>query len=186
MADPDLNESAWQRAKNDSAGVYPTTAFQIGGALMTLIVGAIAAVASADGNPSIQIAIPVLGGAAALGMTFLAVLAFQLVAAPIRQRNELRGAWTAPEAQTGIGVKLWNAHRKGCDLSTRIATEPGRDSYYRKAAEEWTQETADLMAGNVSQEAARDFFTAGRYEGDLERQIDDRTTELEKIIEGLG
>lgn len=185
MADPDLNESAWRRAKNDAAGVYPTTAFQIGGALMTLIVGAIAAVASAHGNTSIQIAVPVLGGAVALGMTFLAVLAFQLVAAPIRQRNELRGVWSVPETQTGIAVRLWNAYRKGCDLSQRMDGKlPAEQDW--QAGETWAEETAELMAGNVPEEIAREFFSAGTYEDDLARQIDARTSELSQIIHNLG
>jgi hypothetical protein len=152
---------------------------------VTLIVGAVAAVVSADGSTSIQIAIPVLGGAVALGMTFLAVLAFQLVAAPVRQRNELREAWKAPVTQTGIVVKLWNAYRKGCDLSARMEEKLPQERDW-KAAEAWAEETAALLAGNVPEEATREFFEAGSYETDLVRQIDDRTGELKKLIENLG
>jgi hypothetical protein len=186
MAEPNLTESAWQRAKDDAAGVYPTTAFQMGGALVTLIFGAIAAVASADGSTSVQIAVPVLGGSVALGMTFLAVLACQLVAAPIRQRNALREAWTAPEVQNGIGVKLWNAYRKGKDLEERLDDEPAHNSSYdREQVEQWSEETAALLAEAVPAEIGQTFFAAGQYT-DHSGRIQERTNALKKIIEDLG
>lgn len=49
MADPNLTESAWQRATADAGRIYPTTAFEVAAALMTIIFGAIAAVVSGGG-----------------------------------------------------------------------------------------------------------------------------------------
>lgn len=189
MADPNLTESAWQRAKEDAAGVYPTTAFQMGGALVTLIFGAVAAVASAHGSTSIQIAIPILGGAVALGMTFLAVIAFQLVAAPIRQRNALREAWPSSlnQSSDGIVVKLWNAYRKGIDLEQRLDDEPARASFDRKQVETWSEETAALLAdAAVPAEASQKFFAAGQFAGSHSSRVADQTEALKKIIEDLG
>ena len=187
MADPNLTESAWQRAKEDAAGVYPTTGFQIGGALVTLVVGSFAAVASAGGSTSIQIAIPVLGGAVALGMTFLAVLAFQLAAAPVRQRNELREAWSVPEIETvNVDLPLRNAHRKGSDLLARFKNQGGYYSNDTKRFEDWTEEVVQLLAGNVPDDDARTFLTTGTHSGNLTNRLQQRLNALQKIIDGLN
>lgn len=185
MADPNLTESAWLRAKDDAIGVYKTPAFWIGAFLVGLLFAAASLIAS-EGQPlSTQVGVSLFCGTLSMIVTLVFVAAVQLAAAPVRQRNELRGAWTAPEAQTGIVVKLRNAYRKGCDLSARMEEKLPQERDW-KAAEAWAEETAGLLAGSVPEEATREFFEAGAYESDLVRQIDDRTEELKKLIEGLG
>lgn len=186
MADPNLTESAWQRAKVDAAGVYKTATFGVVLAMMELLAVPAAVLATVGHEDTArQVVIPILSGAFALAFAFIVVLTIQVAAAPIRQRNELRAAWSAPQAQTGTIVKLWNAYRKGCDLSARMEELLPQERDW-KAAEAWAEETAGLLAGNVPEQAAREFFEAGGYETDLVRQIDDRTGELKKLIEGLG
>ncbi len=186
MAEPNLTESAWQKAKDDAWGVIKTPLFEIGGTMVGLVFGAAALIAS-EGQPgTTQAGASIFFGVLSVAVTLVFIFLVQLVAAPVRQRDELRGAWAAPAAQPKeIAVRLWNAYRKGCDLSTRMASRlPAEQDW--QAGEAWAEETANLLAGNVPQETAREFFSAGSYESDLERQLDDRTEELKKIIEGLG
>lgn len=185
MADPSLTESAWQRAKDDAAGVYKTATFGVALAIMELLAIPAGVLATAGHEDTTrQVVVPILSGALALAFAFIVILVVQIAAAPVRQRNELRKAWKAPKAQTGVVVKLWNAYRKGCDLSARMDERLPEERDW-KAAEAWAEETADLLAGNVPETATRGFFEAGWYETDLVRQIDDRTGELKKLIEGL-
>ena len=183
MADPNLTESAWRRAKEDAAGVYPTTAFQIGGALVTLIAGAIAAVVSANESTSIQIAVPVLGGAVALGMTFLAVLIFQLAAAPVRQRNALRANWptSAPRKSLNVEIALRNLHRKGDDLATRLEKE-GYAEEDREKVDAWAEEVVALMTDNVPDDATRKFLEAGDEESGFISRLRVRVATLWVVI----
>jgi hypothetical protein len=116
------------------------------------------------------------------------VLAFQLVAAPIRQRNTLRENWSSPMDQsTDIRLKLWNAYRKGTDLEQRLDDEPaGNVSYDRQQVEAWSEETAALLAEGVPADAGQEFFAAGEYVSELSALVAERTNALKKIIDGLG
>jgi len=187
MPEPNLTESAWQRAKVDAGGVYRTTTFQLGGALVAAIFSALALIAQKGQPTSTQVAVLVLAAAVAILLSVIVVLVCQFAAAPVRQRNELREAWTSPSENqpTDIAVRLWNAYRKGCDLSARMEGQLAHERDWH-AVEKWAEETANLLAGNVPEELAREFFSAGSYETDLVRQLDDRTGELQKIIKGLG
>jgi hypothetical protein len=97
MTEPNLTESARTRARRDAARVYPSTEFEVAAALMTIIAGSIAAVASASDNATTQIALPIIGGAISLLLTFGAVWCIQLAVAPLRQRNELRMHWQSTD-----------------------------------------------------------------------------------------
>ena len=66
MADPNLTESAWQRAKVDAAGVYRTTTFQLGGALVSAIFSAVALILQEGQPTSTQVAVVVLAAAVAI------------------------------------------------------------------------------------------------------------------------
>jgi hypothetical protein len=186
VIDANLTESVWDRAKGDAARVYPTTGFGVAATLMTIIFGSVAAVASSDGNASSEIAIPILGGAAALALTFLVVLAFQLVVAPVRQRNALRAA--APlitDQPANLRAQLWNTYRKGVDLCRRIDNEPNRPSYDRRLAEEWVEEAACLLVGNVPDEVSQQFFSAAEYEG-MRQRLEGHVDALKEIIDGMA
>lgn len=186
MADPDLNESAWQRAIASARGVYPSTEFEVAAALMTIIAGSIAAVASASGDTTTQIAIPILGGAVALLMTFVVVLAFELVAAPIRQRNDLRRAWSVPEVKTvNIGLTLRNLHRKGGELTHR-GTSMGISRRDEMKMEEWADGVVDFLVAHVPEDLAQAFIAAGAAEAAAGRRLQAQLNALQQIIDDLG
>jgi len=190
MADPDLTESAWQRALSAARRVYPSTEFEVAAALMTIIAGAIAAVASADKGTTIQIAIPVLGGAVALLMTFAVVLAFQLVAAPIRQRNELRAAWSRPEPEpaqpVNVGVALSDLRRRGKDLINGFSFRGGYNAEDEEAVESWTRETVQFLSERCDPASAKQFIDASRGEEHFVPSVEARVRALDLIIVGLG
>jgi hypothetical protein len=188
MADPNLTESAWQRALSAARRVYPSTEFEVAAALMTIIAGAIAAVASADKDTTIHIAIPILGGAVALLMTFAVVLAFQLVAAPIRQRNELRAAWTVPEIETvNVDLTLRNAHRRGNELAQLLEAREGIARGHREEIDAWTEEVVALLAAHLPNSAGQQFIAAGQNQNGPVRRLRLRVNALQQIVnDNLG
>jgi len=194
MADPDLTESAWQRAKEDAAGVYRTTTFQLGGALLTAIFSALALIAQEGQPTTTQVAVPILAAAVAILLSVVVVFACQLAAAPVRQRNELREVWQAPEIETvNIDLSLRNAHRKGDDLASQLESQGGLYSKDPRRVEDWTEEVARLLAGNVPDDEARKFLEAAtRRGGGLLPRLQARLRVLQQIIDkrevdrGLG
>lgn len=187
MADPDLNESAWQRAKDDAAGVYRTTTFQLGGALVAAICSALAVIAQEGQPTTTQGAVLVLAAAVAILLSVVIVLVCQLAAAPIRQRNELREAMpSTPGPIVSISVQLANSYRRGTELLARIHHEPGRPTHDRKAAQNWVEETVNVLAGNVPDETCQKFLSAGGGEPETDRRLDWQVQALKEIIEGLG
>jgi hypothetical protein len=192
MADPDLIESAWQRAKVDAAGVYRTTTFQLGGALLTAIFSALALIAQEGQPTTTQVAVPILGAAVAILLSVVIVFACQLAAAPIRQRNELREAWETPEVKTvNVGLTLRNLHRKGGELTHR-GTSMGISRRDGMLMEEWADGVVDFLVAHVPEDLARPFIAAGASEAGSGRRLQARLTALQQIIdkievdEGLG
>jgi hypothetical protein len=184
---PDLNESAWRRATAMAAGVYPTTTFQVAAALISIIFGSIAAAAASEANTTTQVACPVLGGATGLLMAFAVVFGAQLIAAPIRQRDELRLAQQAPKAETvSVDLTLRNAHRKGNELAKTLERSQGTTTSERYNAEQWTDEVVALMAGKAPDTATRDFLTAGQAETDPVRRLRMHVDALQRIIVEFG
>jgi hypothetical protein len=189
MSEPNLNESAWQRATADAGRIYPTTAFEVAATLMTIIFGAIAAVVSAGESTTTQIAIPILGGAVALLVTFAVVFGFQLIAAPIRQRNELRGAWEAPAIETvNVDISLRNAQRKGDDIAKRLERKASYRRDERAEAEAWADSVVQLLTGNVPDEATRRFLAVGGTDstGGVITTLRARVNALQGIVNELG
>lgn len=187
MADPNLTESAWQRAKVDAAGVYRTTTFQLGGALLTAIFSALALIAQEGQPTTTQVAVPILAAAVAILLSVVVVLACQLAAAPVRQRNELREAWQAPAIETmNMDLSLRNAHRKGMDLAAHLQSGRGYTSNDTKRVERWTEDVVQLLADGVPSEDARAFLAAGGPGPSLINRLRARLTALQSIIDGLG
>jgi hypothetical protein len=187
MTDPNLRESAWQRAKVDAARIYPTTEFGVAATLMTIIFGAGAAVASTGDNTTTQIAVPIIGGALALSLTFLVLFFIQLAAAPVRQRNELRANWSVQPIQAvNIDLTLRDVYRKGNDLAKFLEQREGYSRGHREEAQDWADSVVALLAGNVPDEAARDFLATGGGESNFVRQLRQQVAALQKIIDGLG
>ncbi len=192
MADPNLTESAWQRAKVDAAGVYRTTTFQLGGALMTAIFSALALIAQEGQPTTTQVAVPILAAAVAILLSVVVVFACELAAAPVRQRNELRQAWQTPEIKTvNVGLTLRNLHRKGGELTHR-GTSMGISRRDEMLMEEWADGVVDFLVAHVSEDLARPFIAAGSSEAGAGRRLQTRLKALQQIIdklevdEGLG
>lgn len=188
MADPDLTESAWRKAKQDAGRIYPSTEFEVAAALMTIIAGAVAAVASAGENTTTQIAAPIIGGAVALLLTFGVVWFVQLAAAPVRQRDALRAAWSPPEPiQTvDLGLTLRNERRKGDDLVKSLSAGIGYTTSDEKAGEEWTGGVIEILSSHEDPEAAKQFIEASKGVDSFTRQMRARVEALDQIIERLG
>jgi hypothetical protein len=88
---PDLEQTAWQRGRRDAAAVYGSATFGIAVALVELVaIPAAVLFTVGETSTQTQVAVPILSGALALVLAFLAVLAVQVAAAPFRQRNEAR------------------------------------------------------------------------------------------------
>lgn len=188
MADPNLTESAWQRAKVDAAGVYRSTTFQLGGALVSAIFSA-AALILQEGQPtSTQVAVVVLAAAVAILLSVVVVLVCQLAAAPIRQRNELRSAWSVPEIETvNVDLTLRNAHRRGNELAQRFEARGGTvPRVWQEEAEAWTDEVVALLAAHAPPVVGQQFIAAGSNEAGTARRLRQRVDTLQRHLDQLG
>ena len=190
MADPNLTESAGQRAKVDAAGVYQSTAFQLGGALVTAIFGALALIAQEGQPTTTQVAVPILAAAVAILLSVVVVFACQLAAAPVRQRNELRRAWNRPAEPVrpiNIELTLRNERRKASGFyrvrGDGMVTRTKEDE---QGAEEWTNRIVDLLTEHVGPDAAREFIEAPRRADKFKARLDAQTKALDQIIDRLG
>ncbi|MBK5220953.1 MAG: hypothetical protein JJE35_14415 [Thermoleophilia bacterium] len=186
MADPNLTESAWQRAKVDAAGVYRTTTFQLGGALLTAIFSALALIAQEGQPTTTQVAVTILAAAVASLLSVVVVFACQLAAAPVRQRNELRNSWPEPIKTVNVDLTLRDAYRKGNDLAKELEGKQGYSRHDRELAKDWADGAVPLLAGNVPDQATREFMAAGGGESSFVRQLRQQVTALQKIINDLG
>ena len=189
MANPNLSESAWQRAKLDAEGIYKTTTFGVALAIMELLAVPAAVLATAGHNDTAtQVAVPIISGALAVALAFIVVLVVQLAAAPVRQRNELRQGWDQPEpepAQTvNVELTLRDFRRKGSDLlksfSGGYATED------EEAAERWTAETIEFLSQNCETDLASRFIDASQNHTEFIRSLEARLSALRGIINSLG
>lgn len=191
MADPNLTESAWQRAAEVSARVYRTTEFGVAATLMTIIFGSVAAVASAGQDTTTQIAAPILGGALALALTFAVLFVVQLAAAPVRQRNELRAHWPRPGAKpvekpVNVELTLRNERRRGSDLKAALSNKWSTTTFDEQEAETWTSGVVQFLNEHVDEAAVKEFIEASREADGLSEQLEARISALDEIIEGLG
>jgi hypothetical protein len=188
VTDLDLSESAWQRAVAESARIYPTISFGTAASLATIVVGAVAAVASAGDNTTTQIAYPIIGGALALALTFGVLFAIQLAAAPVRQRNELRDNWVRPESGRPINVELTlrNERRKANTFyRVRANGTFTRTKEDEEGAEEWTNRIVGLLTEHVGPDAAREFIEAPGNLTQFKPRLDAQTRTLDRIIDGI-
>jgi hypothetical protein len=186
MADPDLTESAWQRAKVDAAGVYRTTTFQLGGALLAAIFSALALIAQEGQATTTQGAVLVLAAAVAILLSVVVVLVCQLAAAPVRQRNALRAAWETPEIETvNVGLSLRNLHRKGTELVHRYSGL-GTGKPEEEEIEQWADGVVAFLAKQIPDDSTKAFLAAGESEPGAVRRLSARLQALQQIIDGQG
>lgn len=189
VVQPNLHESAWDRAKQAAGRTYRTTEFGVVTTVVSLVfVSGAVLFTSADAPTKTQVAVPILAGLLALALCFGVVLAVQVSAAPIRQRDELRQAWKPAPVQTmDVPLTLRNAHRKGSeiliDLKPRVRS--GFHQEDRDRPNEWADGVVELMAGNVPDDVTRRFIEAGRDESNFLTRLQIRLDELDAIIGSL-
>jgi hypothetical protein len=79
MADPNLTESAWQRAKDGAAGAIKTPTFGIGATIVGLLFAAAALIAS-EGQPvTTQVGASVFFGVLSIAATLVFIFFAQLL-----------------------------------------------------------------------------------------------------------
>jgi hypothetical protein len=182
-----LTESAWQRAKRDAANAYRTPTFGLALALAELL-AVPAAVLTTAGNDdtATQVAVPVLSGAVAIVLAVVVVLAMQLLAAPVRQRDELRRRWSRVEQDVdrpaSVELTLRDERRKCDDLLAALSSKVDCSSEDRLAAEEWTSGMIDFLTEHVDADAARQFIEAARNVDGTASQLQARAQVLDRII----
>lgn len=190
MADPNLTESAWQRAQEDAARVIKSPHFGIGAAIVGLIFAAGALVASESQPVTTQVGATILFGALSIAVTLLFIFLAQLAAAPVRQRNELRQAWEPPSDPVrpiNIELALRNERRKASGFyRVRGNGTITRTKEDEQGAEEWTNRVVDLLTEHVGSEAAREFIEAPRNVEQFKPRLDAQTRALDQIIDRLG
>jgi hypothetical protein len=177
-------ETAWQRAKKDAAGAYKTQTFMVACTLVPTLFGAFAAIVADGEGTGVQVAAAVIGAAAALLLIFVVVFLAQLVMAPLRQRNELRDRASEQDdgKPTNVEMDLRNLHRKGNELAQKYAGKDTLPAYDEQVAQDWTDEVADLLQGNVSDEDGKKFLAAGQDTEDAVPRLRRRVDALGQII----
>jgi hypothetical protein len=180
---PDLEQSAWKLAKANTAGVYRSAAFNISTALIFLLAGTIATAASSGGESKEVATVGLLAGLAGLICCVAAVLIFQVAAAPLRQRDELRQAWRRlgrPEVPP-VPVALTDFSRRADDL-LRKCKAAGFTTNDEETLETWTREVVLFLSRYCNQHSAQAFALASRHSGSFFVRLEKRLAALEEII----
>ena len=111
--------------------MYRSFEFSIAMTLLGLIAAGVAVPFTDGPNVGLvtRIDVPVLAGATSVAIALLAVLVMHSVAAPLRQRNELRQGWPVGpiEQPVNLGLALREYHRRGA-----VLVAAGQDIYTRK------------------------------------------------------
>jgi hypothetical protein len=182
MPGPSLDQSAWQLAKANAVGTYRSAPFTISGSCVGVLAAALAALV-AFGEPAVKVAaVTLVVGLAALFGCLLTVIAFQALAAPIRQRDQLRGALAAlaQEAVPDVGVILTDLARRGDDLLSSCRGKGHYDADDERAAEAWTADAVAFLARHCDAQLALDFTRASRGTVSLLSRLEKRIAVLDK------
>jgi hypothetical protein len=187
ITEPNLDESAWQRAKTEAVGVYKSWAFGIALGFMELLaVPASVLLTNHSDDTAIKVAVPVLAGAIAILLAVLAVLAFEIVASPLRQRNELRSALrTMSTDPVPVSLKLQNFRRRGQALLLGIGPT-GYTVNDEKAVETWTEATIHFLSEHCDVALAGNFIEASQASPRFITSLENRIAALDVIVEALG
>jgi hypothetical protein len=183
MADLNLSETAWHRSRVDGAAAVKTPAFGIAISIMGVLFAAVALVVS-EGDPiSTQAGAVALFGVLAIALTLLCVFAVPLVAAPVRQRDELREALGNRGVKTvNVDVTIQDAHRRGKEMAERFAKRRSVDVPQRQEAEAWTTEVVDLLAAHAPEGFGQQFIAAGEGETETLPRLRQRVETLDRLI----
>jgi len=184
---PSLDESAWKRAKDDAAGVYRSAAFSISTAGVSVLGGAVAAWLSFDQRAGEVAVISVVVGLTCIFCCLSAVLVFEAAATPLRQRNELRQAWSSAStlADGQVMVRLADFAREGDDLLCNCKAG-GYTFQDESAVDSWTKEVVTFLAEQCDADLGKKFTLASRGTGPLVGRLEKRIDALDEIIGSLG
>lgn len=186
-----LTETAWERAKRDARRTYQSAEFAIASTLVGLLAAACALWAAAASETSTQadIAITVLAGVIGVAITVLAVAAFELAAAPIRQRNELRADWPASHSgergAPDVRLALLNFARRADDEADKLWRQGGTTSSDYERYEKWTEEVVAFL--DVHGRAHGDAFINSPAQGqNLIQKYRTRATCLREVADKIA
>jgi hypothetical protein len=190
MAEPDLTESAWQRAKIDAADIYRTTTFQFGGAMLNTFFSALALIAQ-EGQPiAIQVAFLAMAAAMGILLPFFVVFVFQLGAAPVRRRQALREERGSTRKEAfDLNRMLLEAYRCGDELALlleqRLALKQRSEPKDQAEVETWTGVVVAMLAAHAPESAGLQFIATGKGEPNLVARLRLRIDCLHELISEL-
>lgn len=140
-ASPDLHESAWAKATADTRAAWLSWEFLIGSAVIGILgAGAGVLLSSGSASSTDQAAVVVVVPLGVLVGLLLAVFGFQLLAAPVRQRDALRRAWPlrGNPSSAETEARLSSLSRRGHDLARKVEREGSHSPGDVAALEKWT------------------------------------------------
>lgn len=187
---PNLDESAWSRALTATGRVYGSSTFQIGLSIVFLLASGIALIFTADSDASTvkKAAVTVVVGLVALVLVLIGAFLFELAAAPLRQRNQLRRAWPTEPIRKPVDSELAVREfaRRGEDREKKITDfSGGYTSDDLEWTERWTAEIVQFLSEHVASETAF-FISASKDAGNVHAQLGSRVQALEEIAERLA
>jgi hypothetical protein len=181
MAGPDLSESAWGRAKRDATGVYRSATFALSMTVLGLLAAAAAGLETPDhADTKTELLIPLAFGLGTVVLSCLAVSIFELGAAPLRQRDELRRAWGSPDP-VAPGLALRDLRRRGRDLLAELGSPSF--SLDGEAVENWTLEVVEFLSVHGEREQAERFLDASDGQRGAVPALESRLIALDEIVE---
>lgn len=180
-------ERAWNLATREAKAVYASPSFMLGSASLLVMVGALFAYVSWGDEPG-RIALgSIATGLGANLICFASVLAFHVLAAPYRQRDELRRALRAGERISNgeIAARASGFSRQGEDLLQTLKAGGGYTREQEKEVEEWTTRVSDFLAP-LEGRWAIEFSQASRKAGAMATKLERRIEALDALVEALA
>lgn len=186
MTSPALHESAWALAKKNTAAVYGSGSFSIATALISVLTAAIAGLLSFEEDVVKVVLVSLAVGLAGIAVCLAAVFAFQIAAAPLRQRNELRAAWSSPDQleTPEVLVALTDFSRRADDLLSECRVE-GYTSTHEQELEKWTQEVVAFLGRHCEAHLAQEFALASKGSETFVVRLEKRLVALNSIAASL-
>ncbi|MGC1853394.1 MAG: hypothetical protein WA687_13240 [Solirubrobacterales bacterium] len=181
MAKPDLSESAWWRAKREAIRAYRSATFALSMTVLSLLTAALAGLNTPDNaDTRTELLMPLAFGLAALVVGCLLVLAFEVAAAPLRQRNELRRTWVSLDP-LDPDLELKDLRRRGRDMLAELGTP--NFSLDGDAAETWTLEVVEFLGTHGDREQAELFLDVSDGKRGPVPALESRLAALDGIVE---
>jgi hypothetical protein len=182
-----LEERAWDQAKRNANAVYTSASFVLGSSCLLVVIAALFAYFSWGQEPG-RIAL----GSMATGIgtalfCFGAVLGFQVVVTPFRQRDELRRLVRGSDrvGRSEIVARASGFARQGDDL---LHACKASGTYTRQQADEVEQWTTAVTAFLSPLEGpwAVEFNRASRGQGAIAAKLEGRVEILDSMVEEMG